>query len=183
MTPEIGVQATSFCASLPRSETAPTSIGHDFAVLAETFPGHAEQLSLLTDRVAAQVSGLPAVARHGDLWSGNLLVAGRRLTGVLDWDAWHPAAVPGTDLLHLVATEEAHRTHRSLGSVWMDRPWLGEVYRRLGQEYWRSLRVRPRPEELEAVGIAWWASTLSFSPGVPAGPICSWAWKIPPRGV
>ena len=59
------------------------------------------------------------MARHGDLWSGNLLVAGRRLTGVLDWDAWHPAAVPGTDLLHLVATEQAHRTRHSLGSVWM----------------------------------------------------------------
>jgi hypothetical protein len=43
---------------------------------------------------------------HGDLWVGNLLLAGDvdRVVGIVDWDAAHPSGLPVTDLLHLLLT-------------------------------------------------------------------------------
>jgi hypothetical protein len=158
---EIAMQAAGFCAGLPRRDEPPSAFARDLSTVAEWFPELAVRLAELADLVRSELSSFPGVVRHGDLWAGNLMVSGRRLTGVVDWDAWDAAGVPGTDLLHLVATEEAHRTRRSLGAVWLDRPWRGEIYRRWCAEYWRALRVKPGANELDAIGIAWWASHVS----------------------
>jgi aminoglycoside phosphotransferase (APT) family kinase protein len=101
--------------------------------------------------------------RHGDLWSGNLLVADGRLTGVVDWDAWHPSAVPGTDLLHLIATEEVLRTRSCLGDVWRQQPWESPAFALAARDYWQALGVRPSRQVLEAVGAAWWAGQVAHS--------------------
>jgi hypothetical protein len=100
--------------------------------------------------------------RHGDLWKGNLLVERGILSGVVDWDAWHPAAVPGTDLLHLVAMEEMVGRGRSLGEVWLERPWTRPAFRAATARYWRELGITLDPEILEAVGWGWWANQVAW---------------------
>jgi hypothetical protein len=101
--------------------------------------------------------------RHGDLWAGNLLVERGVLRGVVDWDAWHPAAVPGTDLLHLLAMQEAVRRGRSLGELWRERPWEWAAFRQLTGGYWRALGLAPNRDVREAVAWAWWANQVACS--------------------
>jgi aminoglycoside phosphotransferase (APT) family kinase protein len=105
------------------------------------------------------VATLPSVLRHGDLWLGNLLVERGALSGVVDWDAWHPASLPGTDLLHLVASSRAFATRRSFGELMAERPWEDALFARAADRYWRGLGIDPACEVLEAVGAAWWAAT------------------------
>jgi hypothetical protein len=158
---DVAAQVAGLCMALPRRDEPPTAWVQDVAAIAGRFPEHAGVIRGLSDDLGSALASIPAVARHGDLWAGNLLVSGRTLTAVLDWDGWDPGGVPGADLLHLVATEEAHRTRRSLGSVCLERPWASELYRRLTSEYWRSLRIKPTRAQLEAIGIAWWACSVA----------------------
>lgn len=110
---------------------------------------------------------------HGDFWASNLLAAadGSTLTGVVDWDACHQG-VPGVDVLHLIATDERRRAHRSLGGEFATAPWRGERYRRATATYWSRFAEAPAPtlEQLDAVGLAWWAgqvaATLTRDPGL-----------------
>jgi hypothetical protein len=83
---------------------------------------------------------------------------------VFDWDTWHPAGVPGSDLLNLLAAEERTRSRRDFGPL-------------LIREYWRSPEVldayapymagrglaMPDAAGLAAIGVAWWASRLEAS--------------------
>ena len=83
---------------------------------------------------------VPGVARHGDLWHGNVLVDDGCLVGVVDWGSWHPAGFPGTDLLHLFAM--AHRRRgESLGALWLRRPWTWPDFVRLVGPTLRDLDV------------------------------------------
>lgn len=54
---------------------------------------------------------------HGDLWTGNVLAEGGRVTGLIDWDLAAPDELPSHDLLHLVVLSRSLRTGRSLGGV------------------------------------------------------------------
>lgn len=103
---------------------------------------------------------LPGIARHGDLWRPNLLANGRELTGVVDWDAWHPAGAPGTDLLNLYATEH-HGP--GIGAAWSERPWRSEGFGAATRRYWDALGLRPTTEELDAIAVAWWAGQVAAS--------------------
>jgi aminoglycoside phosphotransferase (APT) family kinase protein len=103
------------------------------------------------------------VIRHGDLWAGNLLVRRRHLTGIIDWDAWHPSALPGVDLLHLVATTQAVRSKRGVGDTWLRQPWQSEDYHSATSDYWKATRIVPNARFLSAVGIAWWAGHVAAS--------------------
>lgn len=75
------------------------------------------------------------------------------LTGVVDWDACTPDAVPGTDLVHLLTTEERLRRRVPLGAVVAARPWDADPL--------RSLLAELVPDGGDAatrqdVGTAWW---------------------------
>jgi hypothetical protein len=110
LTPKLFTEVASFALSLPRGAGPPTAFGEDVRALAARLPRHAVALHELFERHDARLSQLPSVLRHGDLWTGNLLVERGRLSGVVDWDAWHPAAVPGTDLLHIVGPGTTQRS-------------------------------------------------------------------------
>ena len=56
-----------------------------------------ERLELLNDRLAATTT--PRTAVHGDLWCGNLLVAGSAVSGVVDWEAGEERGEPLRDLV------------------------------------------------------------------------------------
>lgn len=160
LTPALVDEVAAFCAGLPRPG-GPASAQPDLELLAERLPQHAGPLLALAHDLAPQLGALPAVGRHGDLWSGNLLADGGRLTAVLDWDAWSPTGVPGTDLLHLLGTERRLRTRAALGEVLLERPWDGEPARSALTSYWRLLDVAPASGATHAVGVAWWAAQLA----------------------
>lgn len=161
LSPGLVEQVAEFCATLPQPGGAASAEG-DLDLLARQLPEHATALSALSDDLAPHLAQLPAVGRHGDLWSGNLLVDDVRLTGVLDWDAWSPAGVPGTDLLHLLATEQRLRGRTALGEVLLGRPWEERAARAALGAYWRRLDLPvPSASGRAAVGLAWWAAQLA----------------------
>jgi aminoglycoside phosphotransferase (APT) family kinase protein len=98
--------------------------------------------------------------RHGDLWTGNLLVDRGRLTGMIDWDAAHPAGVPGADLVQLLATDARRRAHRSLGAAFVTRPWRSASFHRATGPYWEHVGAAPEGDLIEVAGIAWWATEV-----------------------
>jgi hypothetical protein len=107
------------------------------------------------------LEGLPGIFAHGDLWHGNLLVRDHALSGIIDWDAWRPAGVPGADLLHLLATQQQLSTKTSLGEVFLQQPWTFPVYRATAEKYFQQLSIRADPVTLRAIGTAWWVSQLA----------------------
>jgi hypothetical protein len=121
--------------------------------LATLLPDRADVLREVAHSLRGALRGLPSVLRHGDLWIGNLLVDAGRLSGVVDWDAWDPGAVPGADLLHLHATSRRIAERCELGDVWMGRPWRDAAYRSLLDPTAASI-----PEDVLA--IAWWAGEV-----------------------
>lgn len=165
LTRGLALQVVRFCAQLPSTDTAPTALGLDLRRIAAVLPDRAGRLLRLAADVEPDLRRTHAVLRHGDLWAGNLLVTGVRLVGVVDWDAWHPAAVPGADVLQLLATALRHRTGRELGAVWLERPWRRDDYARLAREYARALGAAPRDLLEQVVGVAWWAGEVAGTLG------------------
>jgi hypothetical protein len=157
LTPAVVRAAAAFCAGLPRTGEAPRAFAEDIAGLADRLPAHADGLRAVERAAGGAIAELPSILGHGDLWLSNLLFEGGRLTGVVDWDAWHPAAVPGTDLMHLVAAARAFATFKTFAELVGERPWEDELFVAAGRDYWPALGVAPGREQLEAVAIAWWA--------------------------
>jgi hypothetical protein len=160
---QLVLQAVNLCLQLPRRTGSPTAFEEDLQEVLARLPALTDRLSHVHAAFAPRISTLPAVMRHGDLWAGNLLVERGVLRGVVDWDAWHPAAVPGTDLLHLLAMQEAVSRGRALGELWVERPWEWAAIRELTAGYWRAFGFTPDRDTREAVGAAWWANQVACS--------------------
>lgn len=154
-------EVTDACASFPRDEGHPTATTADLDAVAAILPERAAALASLASELSGTFPSLPAILRHGDLWTGNLLVdrAGR-LSGIVDWDAAHPAGVPGADLLQLVATDLRRAAGLALGPAFLTRPWRSREFEQAAARYWPALGVAPGDEVLEAAGVAWWAAEV-----------------------
>jgi hypothetical protein len=153
----------SFCGALPPAEGAPEAPAEDFGVICRYLPQFGEPLTTIMRRVMQGFGHVRGVMRHGDLWAGNLLIREGSLTGVVDWDAWHPSGAPGTDLLYATVTDQWLRSRRRLGEIWRSRPWLSAAYEEAGATYWRGLEIFPSAELLEAVGLSAWAAQAATS--------------------
>ena len=158
----LAAEVVRFCAALPRTGQSPTAPAEQFATIRAAFPGWETRLEAIHDAVQPVVADLPAIMAHGDLWSGNVLVEGAQILGVIDWDAWHASGVPGTDLLHFFATQRSLRQRMQLGEVWATEPWGDPAFSRWTDPYWRSLDIHPSAALLEAVGVAWWAARVAY---------------------
>jgi hypothetical protein len=156
-------EVARFCARLPASSGPPSATAEDIGRIAAAFPRHASRLATVSSFLRPVLRALPAVARHGDLWSGNFMIKRGMLAGIVDWDAWHPSAVPGTDLLHALAMDAALRSGRELGSVWRGAPWRSPAYQRLTAGYWPAFDIWPDAATLQAVGISWWAGYVAHT--------------------
>lgn len=153
--PEVWDACADLCARFPRAP-APEAPRADIEAISRTVPNVGEKAA----PVLEPLQRLGAIARHGDLWRPNLLTEGRTLTGVVDWDAWHPAAAPGTDLLNLYATEQ-HGP--GIGAAWSKAPWRSDGFAAATRGYWDALGLAPTTEELDAVAVAWWAGQVAAS--------------------
>ena len=139
------------CAQFPRA-AAPQAPREDLDAI--------PQLGEMPATALERLGGMPGIARHGDLWRPNLLTEGAALTGVVDWDAWHPAAAPGTDLLNLYATEQ-HGPE--IGAAWAQAPWRSPGFASATRRYWDALGLIPTPDDLDAIAVAWWAGQVAAS--------------------
>jgi Phosphotransferase enzyme family len=154
-------EVAHLCTSFPRSDHPPTATAADLDAVAAALPDRAGSIGGIAADVSGALRTLPSVLRHGDLWAGNLLVDRRgMLSGLVDWDAAHPAAVPGTDLLQLVATEFRRNAHRALGPAFLARPWRLPEFGEATVGYWSAVGIRPDEDLLGLVGIAWWATEV-----------------------
>ena len=161
--PVLWEQVVAFCARLPPAGGPPQAAGHELEVVARSFPRHAALIDSVRTRLAPVLQTLPAIIRHGDLWAGNLLVQRDGLTGVIDWASWHPSGVPGTDLLHLFASERKRRSRGELGELWLEHIWADPAFGAVTRPYWRQLGIDPVPEVLDAIAVSWWAAWVAQS--------------------
>lgn len=161
VSPSLARDAAIFCATLPATEGTPTAPAEDLATLAALLPDRAPALRRITSDMHRALSPVPAVMRHGDLWAGNLLVEHGKLSGVVDWDAAHPLAMPGTDLLQLIATDRRRRRRLPLGTVWLQRPWRWPQFTTAARHYWPHVGVPSTDDLGELLAIAWWAGEIA----------------------
>jgi hypothetical protein len=159
--PALAARLASFCAALPLAEGPPRAHRAHLATVSKHIPGREPALLEAARACEDAAPSAPGIMGHNDLWAGNLLVDGETLTGVIDWDGWHPAGFPGGDLLHAIATDEGRRLGLGIGGVWLRRPWCSERFTRVAAPYWRALDVGATDPFLHAVGIAWWACQVA----------------------
>lgn len=161
LTPQLVRQVAAALAAFPPTDGPPLALEADLRGIVARVPSRAARTGRLAESIAADVAGLPAGLRHGDLWTGNLLVADGVLSGIIDWDAAHPAGVPGSDLVQLVATELRGRQRRSLGAAYVARPWDSTEFRVAAADYWPIIGIEPSPRLIELAGLAWWAAEVN----------------------
>jgi hypothetical protein len=152
------------CTMLPTQGGPARAITDNLTTVARVFPHHAEVLEALASSAVAWTSSMPAVLEHGDLWLNNLITGDGRLRGLIDWDTWHPAGVPGSDLIALIAAEERRRSKRESGDLLVDDYWRSPVIDDVLGRYFRALSLR-RPDTAGRAGVAvgWWASRVAGS--------------------
>ena len=168
LTRELALDLLSFCASLPQVEEPPSAPFSDLAELRFAFPEREAMWTRVERRLGATLPDV-AIARHGDLWIGNLLQAKGRLRGVVDWDTFDARAMPGADLLHAFSVGDGSLP---LGRIVLRRPWASDDFHSLSKLYWQTLGLSMTDEMLEAAGLAWWigqiASSVSREPSLVA---------------
>jgi hypothetical protein len=164
---DVAGEVVDWCAQLPNDATPPTAPYEELDELTSAFPTLLALWRDLADKLG-DASPPRSVHRHGDLWTGNLLVADGHLNGVVDWASWHPRGMPGTDILHLYA--HAMYPGASSAALWTAAPWRNAEFVELTQSYWHVLGIRPTAEMLDAVALAWWigrtAATVRSEPGL-----------------
>ena len=156
-------EVARFLAQLPATSAPPMAFFDDLEKIAAVYPENAAALQTIAAFVRPSLRALPAITRHGDLWAGNLLIDHAHLSGVVDWDAWHPRGVPGTDLLHLIGMRQAIAEGRELGAIWLDAPWRSQPFHQLASAYWPALDIWPDVATVQAIAIAWWAAYVAHS--------------------
>jgi hypothetical protein len=164
LTPALLDQITRFLAALPAGPVDRRAVDDQLAEVAEVFPEHAAAFERAAAAAVRWGASLPAVLVHGDMWLNNVFITDGQLSGVFDWDTWHPAGLPGTDLLNLLAADARTRQRRDIGEL-------------LAADYWRSpdvvdalhayarARNLPAPDDagLAAIAIGWWVSRVAGS--------------------
>ena len=136
--------------------------------IATDVPQVAESVYRLARTLELRLAGLPSVAAHGDFWSGNLLVRGEQLVGVVDWDGFADASPPLFDAIHFYLNRRPVPPHR-WGDAFVKRvlPWARAGGDAVSRRLCASLDLSPSPELLELLAWAYWlrrASTMLEAP-------------------
>jgi hypothetical protein len=162
LSPEVLREIIELLLAIPEEPSPAQATDDQIADVRLAFPAHADALDAACAAVRRWSTGLPSVLVHGDLWLNNTLVAGGHLAGVIDWDLWHPAGLPGTDVLNLLAAEERSRMQQDIGPLLVSDYWRSTEVLDALQVYFGS-RGRPLPDAagLAAIGVGWWASRVA----------------------
>jgi hypothetical protein len=161
LSPQLVEDLREFCISLAGLAQGPAqSLIERLGVIAELLPEQRELLERLAQYFQADCERLPAVVQHGDLFLGNVLVQDDRLSGVVDWEIWHPAGLPGVDLLHLFGLARRAVTRAEIGDLWRERFWQSDDFRTAARPYWKALGVEPDARALEAIALDWWCCRM-----------------------
>jgi hypothetical protein len=170
LTPELLGQITEFAATLPTTVDRADSIGStprsaiddQLADVADFFPEYAAALADVAAAAARWGASLDPVLVHGDLWLNNVFTEDGRLTAVFDWDTWHPAGLPGTDILNLLAAEARTRERRDIGPLLVTDYWREPEVIDALRAYFRARdRAFPDAAGLAAIAAGWWASRIA----------------------
>ena len=115
--------------------------------------------SRLEDELASVTRGFA----HGDFWSGNLLVSGRALRGVVDWDVAAAGCLPALDLLQLRLSEHRAKTRQYVGVAVVEHllPWARNGGDDVVRSYARRVGLELDPARLEALVLAFWLDYVS----------------------
>lgn len=164
LTPDLLGEITDLLARLPTGPDDRRAVDDQLADVALVFPEHESALRAVAASAARWSASLPAVLLHGDMWLNNVFVEDGRLSGMFDWDTWHPAGLPGTDLLNLLAAEARTRRGRDVGPLLVDDFWRSGTVVEALRPYFRA-RGLPFPDQatLAAIAIGWWSSRLAGS--------------------
>ena len=160
LTRRVSREVVDMCTQLP-SGAAATSLNERLEAVGAMLPRWRKATELVLSRSAALVGDVCGIMQHGDLWAGNLLEESGSLSGVIDWDCYHPSGLPGADLLQLVIAERETRGGEVFPTIWRSRPWLSDEYRSLTFDYWRALGIRPDERLLEVVALDCWANRVA----------------------
>ena len=173
LTPGLLGQIIDFAAALPASrDVADGAEGGDSASrraiddqlsdVADFFPEHAVALRDVAAAAARWGASLDPVLVHGDLWLNNVFTEDDHLTAVFDWDTWHPAGLPGSDILNLLAAEARTKERRDVGPLLVGDYWREpEVLDALGTYFRARDRAVPDAAGLAAIATGWWASRIA----------------------
>jgi aminoglycoside phosphotransferase (APT) family kinase protein len=131
---------------------------------------HRDGVLALGSRLDAELGHLPRGFGHGDFWTHNLLVAGNRLRGVIDWDSATPATLPLLDLLHLRLSAHRERTREYLGAALVRHqlPWAEAGGDDVVESYCRRLGIDLDGALLRWIVLAYWLDRIAFELGVSA---------------
>jgi aminoglycoside phosphotransferase (APT) family kinase protein len=166
LTPALLGECVDFLVALHAAGGAePRSLAERAETVAAVCSGEgAVRLRALAARLDDDLAGVPRGFGHGDFFAGNLLAAGDRLTGVIDWDAGGPGRLPLLDLLHLRLTAVPYGGDENWGRAVLDR--LVPNARAGGDEtvrrYCRGVGLDPDPELLEALVLAYWLEYAAY---------------------
>jgi len=80
---------------------SPTTLRDRAVATAPSLGATHERLVTVAERADQALAHIPRVFGHGDFWRGNILVAGGRLSGIVDWGNGGAERLPLLDLLHM----------------------------------------------------------------------------------
>jgi aminoglycoside phosphotransferase (APT) family kinase protein len=162
LTQDLIADVADLCVRLPAAPTPPRAIRDQLADVTRVFPTLTGRLRAVASAAEAWAGDMPAVLLHGDLWLNNLLVRDGRLSGLFDWETWHPAGLPGTDLLNLLAADERSRSGRDVGELLVAGYWRSEAVLDVLRGYFASRGLPfPGSDGLAAIAVGWWASRVA----------------------
>ncbi len=162
LTPALLAQITEFLANLPFGPTASRAVDDQLAEVAGVFPEHVQSFDRVAAAAARWGASMRPVLVHGDMWLNNVFVTDGRLSGVFDWDTWHPAGLPGTDLLNLLAADVRTRERRDIGELFAADYWRSPAVVGALHAYARERESAvPDAAELAAIAVGWWSSRVA----------------------
>jgi aminoglycoside phosphotransferase (APT) family kinase protein len=160
MTPDLMAQVVDLCARLPSDDGPPTAVREELEVLVRYSPDCSDDVAELLKRIDGVMADTRGVMKHGDLWLGNVLTARGRLAGVIDWDGWHPSAVPGSDLVELYMSLDPRRRRQGMDDAWREKPWRSSSFSDVTAPYWRAVGVDPDERAVDMAALAWWCGRV-----------------------
>jgi hypothetical protein len=113
-------------------------------------------------RTEEELAAVPCGFAHGDFFSGNLLVEGGRLRGVVDWVQAGAGRLPALDLFNLVLGGRCMVTGQPFAPAFVEHllPRVRSGRDRLMAAYWRKVGLDRTL--LEALAVAYWLEYLAY---------------------